>query len=523
MTELETSSNLGAYFFNRFAPENAEEHREFFINAFAQIEKSLDLGNTLCEIEGDLPLIENLIISEEQARAGKLAPIIKGDNFIQLYRLWDSEQNLLKNLLNKAQKIYPEISLDSDLGLNEEQIKAVKKALTRDLCLITGGPGTGKTYTLARLVAILLKNNPNLNIALAAPTGKAANRMEEALREAWSNLPPEFQIYKPASEAKTLHRLLAYGFGSFKHNESNPLPYDLIIVDEASMLSAELASALLKAALNSRLIMLGDPKQLAAVEPGAVLYDLVKNPKFQDNIAQLKVANRFTEDSEIFKLSNSLEQGFEAVKKVLKAGKEVKHLLPTKENLEKLDKFFVPYFRAVKKLSENPSAEELKNLFELFDEFRILCANKNGNLGTIFINDYLFKKFSPAQNTAEFFNGLPLMVSKNDAENGIYNGDIGIFFNGKIYFPKFEAGIERYKINPENLSPSFAMTVHKSQGSEFKKVLLIMDALREEILTTELLYTAITRAKKQLTICAHDKALKLCCEKKILRSTGINS
>ena len=520
-------SPLAKYFWRRFSfeiKENKEEKEEIFLRLFTEVEASMDLGNTLLELKNNkVPLLENLIISEQQAKEGKLAPLVLGDKFIQLYKLWASEKKLAFNLEKKVLKNHSALSLEGEnLGsLNKEQKSAIEKALTKDFCLITGGPGTGKTYTLARLVAIFLKNNPDLKIALAAPTGKAANRMKEALREAYKTLPEEYKNFSIPEDAQTIHRLLDIREGVAKFDEKNPLPYDLIIIDEASMLSLELANYLLEAALNSRIILLGDPNQLAAVEPGAVLYDLVQSPKLKENIASLKETKRFAKDSEIFKLSESLNlEKFSDFEKILKEAKKIKHQIPNSDLLENLGDFFKPYFLAVKKLNPNPSEEEILNLFKVFDEFRILCANKKGNLGTEFINQYLFKKFSAGKN--EFFMGLPLMVEKNDYVNEIFNGDVGIFINEKIYFPQHLKGISKLQINPNILKPSFAMTVHKSQGSEFKKVLLIMDAFREEILSRELFYTAITRTKEDLEIYAHDKALKLC-ERKIKRTSNLMS
>ncbi|HNJ85248.1 MAG TPA: AAA family ATPase, partial [Agitococcus sp.] len=240
-----------------------------------------------------------IIVPVEQALQ-HIAPLVLEDKRLYLYRYWWDEYRLAQ-AIKQLNRHIPSTLADVDLqqlsvGTHPQQAQAIKVALQSGFTLITGGPGTGKTFTLVRILIALLQQNSQLTVALAAPTGKAAARMQEALRQSLAQLPVAQQLLKALPQtAFTLHRLLGMGHGTQpKFNAQQPLPYDLIIVDEASMIDLRMASQLLTAiSPNARLILLGDANQLAAVEAGAVLAELNKAQTLSQSRVHLTQSQRF--------------------------------------------------------------------------------------------------------------------------------------------------------------------------------------------------------------------------------------
>ena len=469
----------------------------------------------------------------------------------------------------------------TDPNLRPEQQHAVALARRSRLTLINGGPGTGKTHTLAHLIAAELHEHPARRIALAAPTGKAANRMEESLARATAALPAAAQdaVRRATGRARTLHRLLGIGTnGVPQYHAARHLPYDDIIIDEASMLPLELATALFAAtAPDTRLILLGDADQLAAVEPGAILHDLSHHPALQAHRITLHESARFTADSGIGRLAAILGSGetrgarlvaaletMTADSPLSRRDKAQQHDTPQETPLPPLvgegwgggvahsgmtttktnhraqtpaihwqptpsaDTYrdlLAPYGDYLA-LLQNPAADP-QTLLAAYDQYRILCAGHHGALGTARINAalrLLHQRTHHLDTTHNHYHGLPLMILANDHRQQLYNGDTGICLDSphglQLHLPGREA-VPLARLNPANLTDAYALTIHKSQGSEYARVALALDAHSERLLSRELLYTGITRSKGALDLYADAATLSHAADTPTQRSTGL--
>ncbi|MGP5178764.1 exodeoxyribonuclease V subunit alpha [Psychrobacter aquimaris] len=490
-----------------------------------------------------------------------------------LHRTWQAEFNLAKNINNILnQKVSP-LQIAIPESLHENQVKAINVANNNAFSIITGGPGTGKTYTVAQLVIALQQatesrgddsenirfSTDSASLALAAPTGKAAQRMQESLQAALDAVGIDLQL----QEAKTIHRLLGIGrTGRPRYNADNPLGEDIIIVDEASMLGVELANYLVSAVKpGARLILLGDANQLAAVDAGAVLADLCRIPFLQPIHAELTESRRFSADSGIGKLAyqiNKLETDTQAIWRLLRQDEalifqhvntlqtnalidnKVKNSLSNKILLSKISSNYQKYLKKIKNLSNNTIKksvpESIKNtitsLMETFNEFRILSAGHNGEWGDHYINNYLTQwhlselKLPIGQNT--WFHGRPVMVLQNNYELGLFNGDIGFCLQTgdernrlEVFFENKKQGIAVNLLNEEVIATAYAMTIHKSQGSEFDHIAITFDNSHARLLSKELIYTAVTRAKKKVTIYSTKHAFEQAVQTPTERHTGL--
>ena len=439
----------------------------------------------------------------------------------------------------------------ADPNLRPEQQQAVALARRYRLTLINGGPGTGKTHTLAHLIAAELHEHPARRIALAAPTGKAANRMEESLVRATAHLPVAAQdaVRRATGRARTLHRLLGIGTnGISQYHAARHLPYDDIIIDEASMLPLELAAALFAAtAPDTRLILLGDADQLAAVEPGAILHDLSHHPALQAHRITLHESARFTADSGIGQLAAILGSGetrgarlvaaLEAMTADSPPSRRDKaqqhdtlqetpaiHWQPT-PSADTYRDLLAPYGDYLA-LLQNPAADP-QTLLAAYDQYRILCAGHHGALGTARINAalrLLHQRAHHLDTTHNHYHGLPLMILANDHRQQLYNGDTGICLDSphglQLHLPGREP-VPLARLNPANLADAYALTIHKSQGSEYARVALALDAHSERLLSRELLYTGITRSKGALDLYAEAATLSHAADTPTQRSTGL--
>lgn len=493
-----------------------------------------------------------------------------------LHRAWQAEFNLaarINTILD--QKVTP-LKIAIPDNLHENQIKAIDIANKNAFSIITGGPGTGKTYTVAQLVMALQQatesrgaahekikfSTDSASLALAAPTGKAAQRMQESLQAALDAANVELQL----QEAKTIHRLLGIGrTGRPRYDANNPLGEDIIIVDEASMLGVELANYLVSAVKpGARLILLGDANQLAAVDAGAVLADLCRIPRLQAIHAELTESRRFTADSGIGKLAyqiNKIETDTQAIWQLLKYDEALSfeyinniNSLPTssandnaiinslsnKEKISEATKHYNSYLNKIKTLLQNPVEKSMPksvkttitSLMNTFNQFRILTAGHNGEWGDHYINNYFTQwhltelKLPLGQNT--WFHGRPVMILQNNYELGLFNGDIGFCLQTsddrsrlEVFFENKEQGIAVNLLNEEVIATAYAMTIHKSQGSEFDHVLITFDNSHARLLSKELIYTAVTRAKKQVTIYSTKHALEKAVQTPTERHTGL--
>jgi exodeoxyribonuclease V alpha subunit len=539
----------------------------------------LDLASALRDSAALVPGVGSAQAWGERLRSfsvvgapGEFKPLILDDSHrLYLHRYWRYEQELAAAILNRAaaakfdkallqqglNRLFPEHSGETDW-----QRVAALAAVSRRFCVISGGPGTGKTSTVVKVLALLLEQRGagGCRIALAAPTGKAAARLKESIAagaacaEEVSGLIPD--------DVLTLHRLLGYlkGSCSFRHNSENPLPYDIVIVDEASMVSLPLMAKLVDALRqDARLILLGDRDQLASVEAGAVLGDICTaegahafspdfatlaaavggdqlrpdeaSPALADAVVQLKKSYRFSSSSGIGKIGELVNDGDGAGALAAFRGGEFSDILlgetPPATALadalaEKILNGFGPYLR--KRTAEEAFAE--------FGRFRILCAVRSGPYGVETVNRLVKERLAKAgliHPGGRWYAGEPVMITCNDYNIGLFNGDVGLILPDpdsggdlRAFFPSGTGAMR--KVLPLRLpehEPAFALTVHKSQGSEFDQVLLILPDRDAPILTRELIYTGITRAKKSVELLGAEELFVTAVKRRIERRSGL--
>ncbi len=444
-------------------------------------------------------------------------------------------------------------------------IAAVRNMFT----IISGGPGTGKTTTIVNILALLIEQYLERDIkpviALAAPTGKAAGRMKESIMERVEekNFPSEIKEIIPI-ETFTIHRLLqpVKDYPYFRYNRDNLLPCNILVVDESSMVDIALISRLYQAVPpEAKIIMLGDRDQLSSVEAGAVFADLCsagkrggysiaftenvetltgiklsshraaeKEKGMSDMLIELEDNYRFGSESGIGKICEAVKRGsHEEALDILKSGKysDIKLVIPQySENFysllgETIARGYKDYF---------DSADANRTLKELAS-FKILCALRRGFFGVYEINslvENIFHRKGAINRAAGWYNMRPVMISRNDYRNNLFNGDMGVAMgtekNNAMYVYFLKEGKELKKIStaflPEH-ETAYAITVHKSQGSEFGKVLLILPDRMYPLLTRELLYTAISRARDNVEIWASEKVLVEMIKNPTTRMSGL--
>ena len=460
-------------------------------------------------------------------------------NRLYTRRNWHYEQFVrerIKSMAGEKPSFEAAIDIPEDgafKNLNTLQREAIQKMGSHRFTIMTGGPGTGKTYTIARAVKLIQGQKADLRLGLAAPTGKAAARVKEAMvKEAKAlgldNIP----------DTTTLHSLLGsnYDFVTFKHDHSNPLDLDWLIVDEASMISLSLMAKLLDALPEQcGLTLVGDACQLSSVEPGRVFGDLCKMQIIteKDCKCELRDSKRFPAEGEIAKLAESIKNGdAESALDCLKAGQEYVHYcnrLKTEEEKEdgetklSFGKIIEKHFATFCKQDTPEGALEALN------DCRILCAVRRGRFGCEMLNQLVLNKLKKKNRNCP----IPMLITKNDKNLGISNGDVGIIIPSqgeKLFLPGTE-GIRSISLAllPER-EMAFASTIHKAQGSEFTDVIIVLPPINtyneetpvQSMLTRELLYTALTRTKGRVYLFAEDNAVKHCCLHEIQRYTGLS-
>lgn len=430
---------------------------------------------------------------------------------------------------------------------NFDQFNAIKTAVTNKLSIITGGPGTGKTTSIMLIIwlAHRIYLNKDLKIKICAPTGKAASRIKEAIK---SNLPflnslglntDMFErLLLDTNNFITLHRLLGYLSNNiyFKHNQENPIEEHILIIDEASMIGLPLFYKLLRAIDHDNtlhVIFLGDKNQLSSVEEGYVFASIIERAQeFNDgNVAYLKESKRSGGD--IVRLSNAiLEKNFEECMSILKSSSIVSlkdinlpHLINDIFSEEACSYF--NYLNYIEKLTLPLSLDEVKKLFKTLNKFIVLTTTNEGKFGVKNLNFYIENVVkNKLSSNSVWYSGRPIIILKNDYNLNLNNGDIGIcIIENNLPYVIFEDGL-KFNINLiHNFEVAYAITIHKSQGSEYENVAIIFDANSHDennsIYTNQTLYTAITRARNTLRIYAKELELKNAIITQATRASGL--
>ena len=510
-------------------------------------------------------------------------PLVLAGQRLYLARYYFYEQDVLAQL---EQRLASPLQVDDSAlaevlnalfptlpaGQTDWQKVAAATACLQRFTVITGGPGTGKTTTVTRLLSALLSTQPELSIALAAPTGKAAARMTESIRNAKLKgaLPYAEQI---PDDSFTLHRLLGWTPNGFRYNAQRHLPFDCVVVDEASMVDLPMMHHLLMAlAPHTRLILLGDRDQLASVEAGSVLADLcdagvehgpdtafaarlsaltgyslqqvaeVACSPMQNALAQLRVSHRFDASSGIGQLAAAVNTSDTA------AAQQAFRTFAQQIHFTELGQQGTPPYWNNNDWQQNVRAglqdfchavtaqRPATEVFDAFGQYRLLVALRNGQSGVEEVNrqvEQLLVKQGLLPGRTEkglWYAGRPVMISRNDYDLGLFNGDVGITLwhtDGskpqlKVAFPDSDGGI-RWLL-PSRLpahETAFAMTVHKSQGSEFTRVCLLLPEQWQNVITRELIYTAITRAREQFDVFSSSDSWERGVRARVQRASGL--
>lgn len=444
------------------------------------------------------------------------------------------------------------------------QLAAAVLAILNNFTIITGGPGTGKTTTVAKILAVLFTISPALKVALVAPTGKAAVRMAESLQSSQLNISQDINERLQTVKPGTIHRLLKYVPDSpyFRHNSSNPVNYDVVIADESSMIDVALFAKLLDAiGPGTKVILLGDKDQLASVEAGSLFGDLCKTQSglnmisaekanlinsfisdpgrqittdyilkdsdhlLSEHIIELKYSHRFTSDKGIGKFSKTIiKNDVTGLSEYVENNKDEQVTIDTEYKNEIFEQFAEGYTEYIKE-------PDIKKALQKLNKLRVLCAIREGEQGLYNLNtaieNYLRKKKLINKNS-EFYENRPIIITKNYYSLQLFNGDVGIIRpdeNGVLKAWFGDSDNEPKSILPGYIAEAetvFAMTIHKSQGSEYDEVLIVLpDNLNIPILTRELLYTAVTRAKSKVIVQASKEVILHTAVGVVKRASGI--
>jgi exodeoxyribonuclease V alpha subunit len=468
------------------------------------------------------------------------------DRLLYLDRYWREEEQVCADLLSRPapmplsreETARLETALDRVFEPEgyDEQRAAARVALSQGTTVLTGGPGTGKTTTVAALLALLAEQAQHAGggrprIALAAPTGKAAARLQQAVEDEVSRLPESDRVRLGPLKAVTLHRLLGPRpdtSARFRHHRENRLPHDVVVVDETSMVSLTMMARLLEAVRpESRLLLVGDPDQLASVEAGAVLADLVEGLGGRDDqrIAALRTSHRFGESIRLLAEAVRAGDADEAVA-LLQAGGEHIEFVCDGEPTARLREVLVPRALELVRAAERGDADAA---LAALDRQRLLCAHREGPHGVRHWNRQVERWLT--EETGEpiwssSYAGRPLLVTANDYGLGVHNGDTGVVVRRPdgVLRAHVAGSTRRLDLATSRLGQAetmHAMTIHKSQGSQADEVVVLLPPPDSRLLTRELFYTAITRARDKVVVVGSPDDVRAAVGRRAMRATGL--
>lgn len=416
----------------------------------------------------------------------------------------------------------------------DEQRAAAVRCLQYSTTVVTGGPGTGKTTAVAGFLAVLAARDAErpLKIALAAPTGKAAARLAAAVTESAARFPEADRQRVEGLEAVTLHRLLGWRPGNstrFRHDRNNRLSHDVIVVDEASMLSLSMMARLLEALRDgTQLIIVGDPDQLASVEAGAVLADLVAGLATRGTVAALRTNHR-AEAQDLVDLAAAVRDGdADRAIDVLRAGHDSIEFLDMDSGADasaQLRTRLLGQALAIRAAAERGDSTEA---MAALNRHRLLCAHRAGPAGVSWWNrqvEQWVREETGDPLRADMYLGRPVLVTANDYGLRIFNGDAGVI----VAAPERPDGFIDSAPQSRTLAASrlsdvettYALTVHKSQGSQAREITFVLPDEESRLLTREVLYTAITRAQERVTVVGTEPVIRAAIQRQAQRASGL--
>ncbi len=497
-------------------------------------------------------LVASPVVSDgAQGSRSLLRPLVWDGGRLYLHRLWSDEVGVAAALRARATAMggHPgrAAAVRQVFGTDpatDRQHQAAQLALEGLLAVVVGGPGTGKTRTVARLLAAAVVATPGVQLALCAPTGKAAARMTDAVQAAVQQLAVESQVSAQAldrlrdAQAVTVHRLLGRRRGGrMRHDRRSPLPHDLVIVDETSMVDLPLMASLLDALRpDAQLVLVGDPDQLASVEAGTVVSDLVA-PAPADTpsvlagrVVELVVGHRFSAGSGIAELADAVRRGDPgAVLALLADGREDVAMV-SPEDADAVESLRAAVIDGATDVALRARAGDAQGAVDAARRLKVLAATRAGPWGLYEWSDLIEQgvgeRVPELRVNRRWEAGRPFLVTRNDPVARVANGDTGVVvdLHGRLVL-MIDTGAGQPVPVPvarlDQVEPWWAMTIHKSQGSEFDHVVVSLPSTDSPVLTRELLYTAVTRARQSVTIVADEATVARAVQRPVSRASGL--
>lgn len=523
--------------------KNNQAHYSTFKGIVRDLSASLAKGHSCIVISQEH---QEIMKSSGMVSTNANTPLILEASRLYLHRYWKYETQLAnqlkykvgkplqppENLSQRLDHYFSAEKVDSSLKSDDQtdwQRLAAENVAQQSFSIITGGPGTGKTTTVLKILALLQEiTEETLTIALAAPTGKAAMRLQESIGRGKKELLEKQMIDETLKQSipeavSTIHRLLGAKLASpyFRHHADNPLIHDLVVIDEASMVDLALMSKLVDALKpDARLILLGDKDQLASVESGAILNDLSQGlPK---NTSELKHSYRFDTQIKDFAFSINQQDKNQAWD-ILLSDDYPSISLVQESLLLHIMSASKSYFSAVKK------GLLAKDIFDVYQQFQVLCSNRRGQWGVEGINHRVEQMLYQEEGinvSQPWYLGKPVIITRNDPNTQLFNGDIGLCLKEEgdlfVFFQLANGDIK--KLLPNRLpqhETAYALTIHKSQGSEFNHVLMVLPEKPSPVLGKELVYTAITRAKEKVEVASSQQVFDYALSQQVERNSGL--